>query len=674
MQNNMTITSRPFLIGAGVLFWGWLADFFIPAIIIATILEGARFVKFRWPLDFADFRRVAVISDIFIFLVIIIVSTNKTIALRGVLFIQWLPLITAPIIIAQFYSKKERIHLWALFLTFGKTKKKKPKLEPLVDLSYPFLILCVLSASAANMRDLRFYAGVVILAAYALQGARSSRYSVSLWLGLLITAVIAGYWGSVGLSQLQRVLENTALNWYINQNDANADPYRSRTAIGDIGELKLSGRILFRVRTSSGASIPLLLRETSYNVYHASMWFARKAAFERLSPSSDGKTWTLYQTKANTSLRMMITDKLRRGKGLLKLPDGAWMISNLPVMKMEANPYGAVRIEDGPDLVNYIVRYHPEIERDRPPEQSDLKVPDNEVPAIYQTGEALKLEKAPPSETLKILQRFFNNNFKYSLRLETSQNQDSPLAQFLLRTRAGHCEYFATASVLLLRYAGIPARYATGYLVDEFSRLEKCFVVRQRHAHAWTLAYVDGRWQNFDATPPGWPGIEADNASQWQPLTDFFAYAWFKFSKWRAQEGNNRKRIVWLWLLAPLILYLGRRLFMKKRVLRTSTSQPVKMVKDSLPGSDSHFYRIEEHLHAQGFARRSGETLKGWVQRIETVPHQTLDIKTLFAILKLHYRLRFDPQGLSKVDKALLRSEVDSWLRHIQQIEKFHIR
>jgi len=663
MQNNLTITNRPFLIGTGVLFWGWMADFFIPAIIIATILESARFVKFRWPLDFADFRRVTVISNIFIFLVMIIVSTNKTAAIRGPLFIQWLPLITAPIIIAQFYSKKEKMHLWALFLTFGKTKNKKPKLEPLVDLSYPFLILCVLSASAANMHDWRFYTGVLILAAYALQGARSGRYAVSLWLGLLIMAAVAGYWGAVGLHQFQRILENTALNWYMNQNDADADPYRSRTAIGDIGELKLSGRILFRVRTSSAAAIPLLLRETGYNVYHASMWFARKAAFERILSASDGKTWTLHANKKKPSLRLMITDKLRSGKGLLKLPDGAWLISNLPVIKMEANPYGAVRIEDGPDLVNYIVRYHPEIERDRPPEQSDLKIPESEVAAIYQTAKTLKLEKASPSETLKILKHFFYNNFKYSLRLETSQDQDSPLAQFLLRTRAGHCEYFATASVLLLRAAGIPARYATGYLVDEFSRLEKCFVVRKRHAHAWTLAYVDGKWQNFDATPPGWPGIEAENASQWQPLTDFFAYVWFKFSEWRAKEGDNRKRTVWLWLLAPLILYLGRRLFMKKRVLRTSKRHSVKTVKESVPGTDSHFYRIEERLHVQGFTRRSGETLTAWVWRIKTVSSQTIDSRALFSIIRLHYRLRFDPQGIFKADKALLQSEVNNWLK-----------
>ncbi|MBT8330725.1 MAG: transglutaminase-like domain-containing protein, partial [Deltaproteobacteria bacterium] len=39
------------------------------------------------------------------------------------------------------------------------------------------------------------------------------------------------------------------------------------------------------------------------------------------------------------------------------------------------------------------------------------------------------------------------------------------IENFLTRSRSGHCEYFATATVLLLRQAGIPARYARGYSV-----------------------------------------------------------------------------------------------------------------------------------------------------------------------------------------------------------------
>ena len=37
------------------------------------------------------------------------------------------------------------------------------------------------------------------------------------------------------------------------------------------------------------------------------------------------------------------------------------------------------------------------------------------------------------------------------------------MTRFLCEHRTGHCEYFATATTLLLRAAKIPARYAVGY-------------------------------------------------------------------------------------------------------------------------------------------------------------------------------------------------------------------
>ena len=70
--------------------------------------------------------------------------------------------------------------------------------------------------------------------------------------------------------------------------------------------------------------------------------------------------------------------------------------------------------------------------------------------------------------------------------------------------RAGHCEYFAASTTLLLRAAGIPARYATGFAVMEYSPLEAAFVVRARHAHAWSRAWNGERWVDLDTTPPSW--------------------------------------------------------------------------------------------------------------------------------------------------------------------------
>src|SRR5204862_458473 len=133
------------------------------------------------------------------------------------------------------------------------------------------------------------------------------------------------------------------------------------------------------------------------------------------------------------------------------------------------------------------------------------------------------------------------------------------LADFFLRTRAGHCEYFATGTVMLLRAAGIPARYAIGYAVHEWSPLERRFIVRGNDAHAWTLAWVGGAWREIDTTPGEWIPTERETASFWTPLGDLWSWATYLFSRWRWSERDDRLTGSIGWLLVPLIALLARR-------------------------------------------------------------------------------------------------------------------
>ena len=48
----------PFLLGAALLFWGWQSDLLVPGIVMAAVLEGARFLKVRWELGEEDLRRL----------------------------------------------------------------------------------------------------------------------------------------------------------------------------------------------------------------------------------------------------------------------------------------------------------------------------------------------------------------------------------------------------------------------------------------------------------------------------------------------------------------------------------------------------------------------------------------------------------------------------------------
>jgi hypothetical protein len=106
------------------------------------------------------------------------------------------------------------------------------------------------------------------------------------------------------------------------------------------------------------------------------------------------------------------------------------------------------------------------------------------------------------------------------------------LEDFLFRTRRGHCEFFATAMVVMLRSQGIPARFVTGFLGAEENAFEGYYVVRQSNAHAWVEAWFPDRgWQVFDPTPAsGRPGaVERDLPLLLSEVWDYMLFRWDRY-------------------------------------------------------------------------------------------------------------------------------------------------
>jgi protein-glutamine gamma-glutamyltransferase len=116
-------------------------------------------------------------------------------------------------------------------------------------------------------------------------------------------------------------------------------------------------------------------------------------------------------------------------------------------------------------------------------------------------------------------------HYAYTLDLSGPRVKD-PLVNFLFVRRSGHCEYFASAMVVMLRAEGIPARYITGFLPGEYNDLGGDYIVRESDAHTWVEAFFPGYgWMTFDPTPPGGDehsGIFKRMALYW----DWFQFAW----------------------------------------------------------------------------------------------------------------------------------------------------
>ena len=207
------------------------------------------------------------------------------------------------------------------------------------------------------------------------------------------------------------------------------------------------------------------------------------------------------------------------------------------------------------------------------------------------------------------------SRFSYSRYLTGARPGKSALEDFLLTRRSGHCEYFATATVLLLREAGVPARYAVGYAAHEWSRVERRWVVRARDAHAWAVAWVDGRWVDVDTTPPVWVKEEAGPDSAWQPVADLWEWGTFLFSRWRWSERQDRLTGSLGWLLIPLTGLLVWRLWARRRVGAKPSAAPAA-ARGPGYGDDSEFYGVERRLSELGFARPPAEPLARWLHGV----------------------------------------------------------
>src|SRR5262249_54827899 len=154
-----------------------------------------------------------------------------------------------------------------------------------------------------------------------------------------------------------------------------------------------------------------------------------------------------------------IVTRFDLGRALLALPAGATRIESFPANLLSRNSFGAVHAVLGVDWAPYTVRVGSGMPLYAPPGPEDLAVPLDESPVFDRIAGELGLRTLPPAEVLKRVDRYFSS-FAYSTyRDKPVPEGQTALGDFMTHTRAGHCEYFAAASTLLLRAAGIPARY-----------------------------------------------------------------------------------------------------------------------------------------------------------------------------------------------------------------------
>lgn len=156
--------------------------------------------------------------------------------------------------------------------------------------------------------------------------------------------------------------------------------------------------------------------------------------------------------------------------------------------------------------INNVFRYQAvSSDRVRWPESSSARATDTALPTSGNEGlrawAQQRYSQVGSDEAFvqSLLAEIRQQDFYYTLQPPLYEGADG-IEAFWLGERRGFCEHYASAMAYMLRSVDIPARIVGGYLGGTYVPAGDYVQVRQREAHAWVEAWLNGRWQRIDPT------------------------------------------------------------------------------------------------------------------------------------------------------------------------------
>jgi transglutaminase-like putative cysteine protease len=169
------------------------------------------------------------------------------------------------------------------------------------------------------------------------------------------------------------------------------------------------------------------------------------------------------------------------------------------------------------DLLRYRAESYPQFRyglstdrRRRPRRDLDtfLRLPNGFNPRTLALAEELRRQQPDgdaPAIVRAALERLRTGGYSYTL--DPGEVGRDTADTFWFDTKMGFCEHIASAFVVLMRAAGVPARIVTGFQGGELNGVDGYWTVRNADAHAWAeVWYADQGWVRVDPTGAVSPG------------------------------------------------------------------------------------------------------------------------------------------------------------------------
>lgn len=312
-----------------------------------------------------------------------------------------------------------------------------------------------------------------------------------------------------------------------------------------------------------------------------------------------------------------------------------------------------------------------------------LQLPDLD-PRIPALADSLTSGLSTRYARVLAVEQYFKREFSYTLDLPLRQDQAS-LGFFLFERRAGHCEYFSTAMVVLLRSVGIPARNVNGFLGGTWNTEGRYLAVTQNDAHSWVeVWFPDLGWVPFDPTPSGSRaasvGTQEGRTSLLQSTRAFFDALSHRWNKWvlnyniqrqwevfqgignlfrrtpdlRSPEGlGGALRGLLPWLAAAVALFLALRRLPRRRA-------PAR--------EETRLYLDLRRAYTRaGWGPENAPPL-AWVDSLHRAGHPGAPAAE--RLVRAYLRARFGDQPIGELERAGMRADLEEARRLLRSGRK----
>ena len=266
------------------------------------------------------------------------------------------------------------------------------------------------------------------------------------------------------------------------------------------------------------------------------------------------------------------------------------------------------------------------------------------------------------------LTNYLQDHFTYGFGYPFEKSTD-PVAEFLQKRPAAHCELFASSLTLMLRTLGIPARYINGFVIKEHSPTGGYSLARARDCHAWVEACVGGHWVRLDPTPPAELAAPSGPAALTENLFESLFYYWGVLS--RMTPGDflaGCKRVAHRYYPVALLLMaaylIGPRLRrLSWRGLFAGKAASAELKPEQLPVL---LMTLEAKAAQAGLVRQSDQTVKRWTDALRIRERTAATVE----FLEDYNYLRYGQAAVEPEQLLSLESQLERALRELQTLQE----